>query len=87
MINRKSLEDFLGRKQEGKRKVVVICGPEGVSSFRSPDQFRGSDLLIDSVRFRMINAIAGPRGRNFSQGPVGGYLKELGYAEKEVVKL
>ncbi|KAJ6510067.1 ferredoxin reductase-like C-terminal NADP-linked domain-containing protein [Mycena vitilis] len=29
----------------------------------------------------MINAIAGPYGRNFSQGPIGGILGELGYAE------
>jgi len=36
---------------------------------------------------RMINAVAGPRARNFSQGPVGGILKELGYTDKEVVKL
>ncbi|GAA5895802.1 hypothetical protein JCM5296_006671 [Sporobolomyces johnsonii] len=35
----------------------------------------------------MINAVAGPRGRNFSQGPVGGILKELGYTEREVIKL
>ncbi|GAA6002697.1 hypothetical protein JCM10207_007632 [Rhodosporidiobolus poonsookiae] len=35
----------------------------------------------------MVNAVAGPRGRNFSQGPVGGMLKELGYKEGEVVKL
>ncbi|GAA5997244.1 cytochrome b5 reductase family protein [Rhodotorula paludigena] len=35
----------------------------------------------------MINVVAGPRGRNFSQGPVGGILKELGYTEREVLKL
>ncbi|KAJ7276118.1 hypothetical protein B0H12DRAFT_4137 [Mycena haematopus] len=35
----------------------------------------------------MINAIAGPYGRNFSQGPVGGILGELGYTSSEVRKL
>ncbi|KAJ7095136.1 ferredoxin reductase-like C-terminal NADP-linked domain-containing protein, partial [Mycena belliarum] len=35
----------------------------------------------------MINAIAGPYGRNFSQGDVGGVLGELGYTSKEVRKL
>ncbi|KAF7353036.1 NADH-cytochrome B5 reductase [Mycena venus] len=35
----------------------------------------------------MINAIAGPYGRNFSQGPVGGVLGELGYSSNEVRKL
>ncbi|KAJ7591334.1 ferredoxin reductase-like C-terminal NADP-linked domain-containing protein, partial [Mycena floridula] len=35
----------------------------------------------------MIAAIAGPYGRNFSQGPVGGILQELGYSTKNVYKL
>lgn len=35
----------------------------------------------------MVEAVAGPRGRNFSQGRVGGILQQLGYSEKEVVKL
>ncbi|KAJ6516180.1 ferredoxin reductase-like C-terminal NADP-linked domain-containing protein [Mycena sanguinolenta] len=35
----------------------------------------------------MINAIAGPYGRNFSQGPIGGVLGELGYTSSEVRKL
>lgn len=35
----------------------------------------------------MVEAVAGPRGRNFSQGRVGGILQQLGYTEKEVVKL
>ncbi|GAA6063917.1 hypothetical protein JCM10212_003535 [Sporobolomyces blumeae] len=35
----------------------------------------------------MVQAVAGPRGRNFSQGPVGGMLRELGYTDKDVVKL
>ncbi|GAA5950424.1 hypothetical protein JCM3765_004540 [Sporobolomyces pararoseus] len=35
----------------------------------------------------MIETVAGPRGRNFSQGPVGGILKQLGYTEDQVVKL
>lgn len=39
------------------------------------------------IRYRMIDAIAGPYGRNYSQGEVGGVLRELGYTSKEVVKL
>ncbi|THV05478.1 ferredoxin reductase-like protein [Dendrothele bispora CBS 962.96] len=35
----------------------------------------------------MIGAIAGPYGRNFSQGAVGGVLAELGYTSNEVHKL
>ncbi|KAK7061477.1 NADH-cytochrome B5 reductase [Favolaschia claudopus] len=35
----------------------------------------------------MIRAIAGPYGRNFSQGPVAGILGELGYTSKEVRKM
>ncbi|KAI0347175.1 ferredoxin reductase-like C-terminal NADP-linked domain-containing protein [Trametopsis cervina] len=35
----------------------------------------------------MINAIAGPYGRNYSQGPVGGILGELGLKPSQVWKL
>jgi cytochrome-b5 reductase len=35
----------------------------------------------------MIRALAGPYGRNFSQGEVGGALGELGYTSSEVRKL
>ncbi|GAA5922924.1 cytochrome b5 reductase family protein [Sporobolomyces koalae] len=63
-IDRKVLQEVVGTRDPSKKKVIVICGPEG-----------------------MINALAGPRGRNFSQGRVGGILKELGYSEHEVVKL
>ncbi|KAF8639908.1 hypothetical protein AX17_001159 [Amanita inopinata Kibby_2008] len=35
----------------------------------------------------MINAIAGPYGRNFSQGLVGGVLGDMEYTSKEVWKL
>ncbi|TFL05886.1 hypothetical protein BDV98DRAFT_499625 [Pterulicium gracile] len=35
----------------------------------------------------MITAIAGPFGRNLSQGPVGGILGELGFSSHQVYKL
>ncbi|GLB33921.1 putative oxidoreductase FAD-binding domain [Lyophyllum shimeji] len=35
----------------------------------------------------MVNAISGPFGRNFSQGPVRGVLGEMGFTSKEVWKL
>ena len=35
----------------------------------------------------MVNAIAGPFGRNFSQGPIGGILGKLGYTPDQVYKL
>lgn len=35
----------------------------------------------------MINAIAGPYGRNYSQGPVGGALRDLGCRPDQVWKL
>ncbi|KPV78156.1 uncharacterized protein RHOBADRAFT_50662 [Rhodotorula graminis WP1] len=64
-LDSKVLSRLIGRGgQPEKRRVVVVCGPEG-----------------------MVNAVAGPRGRNFSSGPVGGVLRELGYRDKEVVKL
>ncbi|GAA5981392.1 hypothetical protein JCM10908_004092 [Rhodotorula pacifica] len=63
-IERPKLEKAIGAKDQEKRRVVVVCGPEG-----------------------MVEAVAGPRGRNFSQGRVGGILQQLGYTEKEVVEL
>ncbi|KAF8901674.1 hypothetical protein CPB84DRAFT_1729588 [Gymnopilus junonius] len=35
----------------------------------------------------MIAAIAGPYGRNFSQGPIGGTLGRMGYSSNQVYKL
>ncbi|KAF9534912.1 ferredoxin reductase-like protein [Crepidotus variabilis] len=34
----------------------------------------------------MIRAVAGPYGRNYSQGPIGGVLKTLGYTSNQVYK-
>jgi cytochrome-b5 reductase len=34
----------------------------------------------------MINAIAGPKGPNYTQGEVGGFLKKLGYNSDNVFK-
>jgi cytochrome-b5 reductase len=35
----------------------------------------------------MVNTIAGPYGRNYSQGEVGGILRELGLQSQQVWKL
>lgn len=35
----------------------------------------------------MIASIAGPYGRNFSQGPIGGLLQDMGYSASDVYKL
>lgn len=34
----------------------------------------------------MLNLISGPKGENFTQGPVGGLLKDLGFNESQVFK-
>ncbi|KAG2158902.1 ferredoxin reductase-like C-terminal NADP-linked domain-containing protein [Suillus bovinus] len=36
---------------------------------------------------QMVESIAGPYGRNYSQGPVGGVLQSLGYESRQVWKL
>ncbi|POY71192.1 hypothetical protein BMF94_5503 [Rhodotorula taiwanensis] len=63
-LDRGNVEKAIGRRVAGKRRAVVVCGPES-----------------------MIEAVAGPRGRNFSQGRVGGILQQLGYSDGEVFKL
>eukprot|EP00746_Dinoflagellata_sp_MGD_P167571 gnl/MRDRNA2_/MRDRNA2_98313_c0_seq1.p1 gnl/MRDRNA2_/MRDRNA2_98313_c0~~gnl/MRDRNA2_/MRDRNA2_98313_c0_seq1.p1 ORF type:complete len:311 (+),score=52.59 gnl/MRDRNA2_/MRDRNA2_98313_c0_seq1:54-935(+) len=35
----------------------------------------------------MVGAVAGPKGKNFTQGELVGFLKELGYAEDQVWKI
>ena len=40
-----------------------------------------------NMLFRMIGAIAGPYGRNFSQGTVAGILGRMGIASDCVYKL
>lgn len=44
-------------------------------------------ILCSHVVYRMVAAVAGPFGRNMSQGPVGGVLGEMGYKSDEVWKL
>lgn len=44
-------------------------------------------LELTLSRRRMVNAVAGPRARDLSQGAVGGMLGQLGYSQSEVVKL
>ena len=47
------------------------------------------DKVINNANmtFRMIGAIAGPYGPNFSQGAVGGILGRMGIAPDSVYKL
>ncbi|KAK4055153.1 hypothetical protein OIV83_000433 [Microbotryomycetes sp. JL201] len=54
----------------------------------------GSARQVDSRRAvvvcgpePMVEAVAGPRARDLSQGPVGGMLRQLGYSDDQVVKL
>jgi len=44
-------------------------------------------VLIKVSITRMVAAIAGPYGRNHSQGKVGGVLAELGFKAGQVWKL
>lgn len=44
------------------------------------------DSMANYTLNRMITAIAGPYGRNYSQGAVGGVLAELGFKPGQVWK-
>ncbi|KAG2152928.1 ferredoxin reductase-like C-terminal NADP-linked domain-containing protein [Suillus clintonianus] len=54
---------------------------------------RDSDVSDRKILFlvcgpqQMVEAIAGPYGRNYSQGPIGGMLRSLGYKSHQVWKL
>ncbi|KAH7930035.1 riboflavin synthase domain-like protein [Leucogyrophana mollusca] len=66
-----------------RRILFLVCGPE-------QSVLHSSSCTYDRNKYdcpRMINAIAGPYGRNFSQGEVGGILGEMGYRSHQVRKL
>ena len=70
------------RKPEIKgNTLVLVCGPERYSCFDMPL------MPTSAFPFRMVSTIAGPYGRNYSQGTVGGILAELGLKEGQVWKL
>jgi len=58
--------------------------PVGVPNFAQPDR---KILFLVCGPEQMVAAIAGPYGRNLSQGEVGGILGELGYTSSRVRKL
>ena len=64
-----------------RKTLFLVCGPE-------PYVFSFLLAYISLFYFfRMINAISGPYGRNFSQGIVGGILGNMGYTSSQVYKL
>lgn len=66
-----------------KNVLVLVCGPEPYVLLTSP-----LTTLVDWVSIiRMVATIAGPYGRNYSQGKVGGVLAELGFKAGQVWKL
>ncbi|KAF5321649.1 hypothetical protein D9619_001002 [Psilocybe cf. subviscida] len=54
---------------------------------QAPDGPKRRILFLVCGPEAMIGAIAGPFGRNLSQGPVGGLLGKMGYTSSEVYKL
>ncbi|KAG1753802.1 uncharacterized protein EDB91DRAFT_1286495 [Suillus paluster] len=58
----------------------------GLFSRDSEDSDRKILFLVCGPQ-QMVEAIAGPYGRNYSQGPIGGVLQSLGYKSHQVWKL
>ena len=73
--------DSKGIIEEDRKVLLLVCGPD---PYVLLSQAR---LLADGGLFRMISAIAGPWGRNYSQGFVGGVLGQLGFGSDQVRKL
>lgn len=72
--------------RKGTRRGWWSCADRSSESVSAP--LRVNALLTPSLRRRrMVNAVAGPRARDLSQGPVGGMLGRLGYGNDEVIKL
>lgn len=64
-----------------KRILVLVCGPEGYAPLLS------LFYILQPFSPSMVSTIAGPYGRNYSQGEVGGILGELGLKSQHVWKL
>ncbi|KAK0206317.1 ferredoxin reductase-like protein [Desarmillaria ectypa] len=77
-INRQAIEDCLGYKTSWRHNL-----------FRKQSQRRPSSKVLFLVcgPEPMISVIAGPYGRNYSQGPVLGILGGLGFTSSQVRKL
>ena len=82
-LDAKELRKRIGRCAGDGKRVVVVCGPE-------PFVFRSPRAIANRLTYhshRMVEAVAGPRARDGSQGEVGGVLRTLGYTREQVVKL
>jgi cytochrome-b5 reductase len=66
-----------------KNVLVLVCGPERYVPLASVPSAPADQISIT----RMVAAIAGPYGKNYSQGKVGGVLAELGFKAGQVWKL
>ncbi|TFK92209.1 ferredoxin reductase-like protein [Polyporus arcularius HHB13444] len=64
-----------------------VLGLGASTETRVQDSGRGKVMFLVCGPDPMVSAIAGPFGRNFSQGEVGGVLGELGYDGDSVWKL
>jgi cytochrome-b5 reductase len=67
-----------------KNVLVLVCGPERYVPLINPPFATTVDQIAIT---RMVAAIAGPYGKNYSQGKVGGVLAELGFKAEQVWKL
>lgn len=91
--------DALASKHAGQFKVVYIVdkapkGWKGPVGFVTPALLKehmpapeDDSLVLVCGPPGMMVAISGSKAKDFSQGEVGGALKQLGYAEKHVFKM
>lgn len=65
-----------------------LLTPEAIKAFVKPEDYqegKGKVFVCGPPGF--MQAISGPKGPNYTQGPLEGCLKEFGLTENEVVKL
>ncbi|KAG0705428.1 hypothetical protein DFH29DRAFT_277182 [Suillus ampliporus] len=78
----------IGKDSIRRALYSTSCLPwwRGLFSRDSEDSDRKILFLVCGPE-QMVEAIAGPYGRNYSQGPIGGVLRTLGYKSHQVWKL
>lgn len=81
-------ENRLPERGNSKRVMFLVCGPDSYVRHASASWLMGLTTRPHFIRNdRMIADVAGPFGRNFSQGEIGGVLGKLGYGRDSVWKL
>lgn len=76
-----------GSSKKNNKLEVGRVNPEFLEKLIGKGGLKPNRVVVVCGPEGMVTAVAGPRARDLSQGPVGGILGRLGYTSQEVIKL